>query len=184
MAARRFPAILISMLCFSLGGAGTLALGGCSGGVSEPTATDNGRYMVPAIIKGEKFILETALTEPERQLGLGGKAEIPDDGGMVFAFPASQKKVQRFYMAGCLVDIDIAYVDDTGRVVKMYTMPKEPPRGDDEAEWDYYDRLPLYSSGIAVRYAVEVKAGTLRRLGVVEGDQIEMDWEWLKANAR
>ncbi len=183
MAARRIPVILISAVCLAFGGAGAM-LGGCSGGMAEPAATDNGRYMVPAVIKGERFTLETALTEPERQLGLGGRAEIPADGGMVFAFPASQKKVQQFYMAGCLVDIDIAYVDDTGRVVRMYTMPKEPPRREDESEWDYYDRLPRYSSGVPVRYAVEVKAGTLRRLGVVEGDRIEMDWEWLKENAR
>ena len=183
MAAPRIPAILITTVCLTILGSSGLLAGGCSGGISEPTAIENGRYLVPATIAGEKFTLETALTEAQRQLGLGGRAEVPADGGMVFAFPASQKKVQRFYMAKCLVDIDIAYVDDSGRVVKMYTMPKEPPQGEDEPEWDYIDRLPLYSSGVPVRYAVEVKAGTLRRLGVKEGDRIEMDWEWLKASA-
>jgi uncharacterized membrane protein (UPF0127 family) len=170
--------------CLALLSPVAMVSGGCSGGLSEPVATENGRYMVPAIIAGEKFTLETSLTDEQRRLGLGGRAEIPEDGGMVFAFPAVRKGVQKFYMAGCLVDIDIAYVDDTGRVVKMYTMPAEPPRGEDEPEWAYIDRLPLYSSGVPVRYAVEVKAGTLRRLGVEEGDRIEMDWEWLKENAR
>lgn len=183
MAARRIPAILITALCLALLGCGGVMAGGCSGGISEPTPTDNGRYLVPATIGGERFELETALNDEQRQLGLGGRAEIPEKGGMVFAFPPSRKAIQTFYMARCLVDIDIAYVDDSGRVVKMYTMPKEPAQREDETELQYISRLPLYSSGVPVRYAVEVKAGTLRRLGVNEGDRIEMDWEWLKANA-
>lgn len=183
MAASRIPAILITAACMTVSGASVLSVGGCSSGITEPTPTENGRYLVPATIGGERFTLETSLNDEQRALGLGGREEIPEDGGMVFAFPASRKAVQRFYMAKCLVDIDIAYVDDSGRVVKMYTMPKEPPRREDESELEYISRLPLYSSGVPVRYAVEVKAGTLRRLGVNEGDRIEMDWEWLKANA-
>ncbi|MCR9216916.1 MAG: DUF192 domain-containing protein [bacterium] len=181
MAARRIPAILISALCVAIP---VLGAGGCSGGITEPTATEDNRYLVPATIGGEKFVLETSLTDEQRRLGMGGREEIPEDRGMVFAFPASRNGVQRFYMAGCLVDIDIAYVDDSGRVTKMYTMPKEPPRGEDETLDEYIARLPLYSSGVPVRYAVELKAGTLRRLGVKEGDRIEMDWEWLKEMAR
>ncbi len=183
MAAPRIPAILITVASMAVASAGALSASGCSGGITEPTPTENGRYLVPATIAGERFTLETSLNDEQRQLGLGGREEVPESGGMVFAFPASRKAVQTFYMANCLVDIDIAYVDDSGRVVRMYTMPKEPPRGENESEFEYINRLPLYSSGVPVRYAVEVKAGTLRRLGVNEGDRIEMDWEWLKANA-
>ncbi len=184
MAARRIPAILISALCVAIPVFGAFSATGCSSGITEPTPTDDNRYLVPATIGGEKFVLETSLTDDQRRLGMGGREEIAEDGGMVFAFPASRKGVQKFYMADCLVDIDIAYVDDSGRVTKMYTMPKEPPRGEDETLDEYIDRLPLYSSGVPVRYAVELKAGTLRRLGVKEGDRIEMDWEWLKEMAR
>ena len=184
MAARRIPAILIGALCVAIPLLGTLSATGCSGGITEPTPTDDNRYLLPATIGGEKFTLETSLIEEQRRLGLGGRQEVPERGGMVFAFPPSRKAVQQFYMADCVIDIDIAYVDDSGRIAKMYTMPKEPPRGEDETLDQYIARLPLYSSRVAVRYAVELRAGTLRTLGVKEGDRIEMDWEWLKEMAR
>jgi len=174
--------LIVMLAACALLGAGALPAAGCSN--SEARPMENGRYLVTARIKGETFKLETALTEAERRLGLGGREEVPADGGMVFAFPPSQKRVQTFYMADCLVDIDIAYVDDTGRVVTMYTMPAEPPRGENESEWDYIDRLPLYSSRVPVRYVVELRAGTLRRLGVEQGDRVEIDWDWLKERAQ
>lgn len=182
MAGRWNRSMLMLACIAALLSGGVLPAMGCTNG--EPELTENGRYLVNAVIKGERFRLETALTEAERRRGLGGREEVPKNGGMVFAFPASQKRVQTFYMADCLVDIDIAYVDDSGRVVKTYTMPAEPLRRPDEDEWDYIQRLPLYSSVVPVRYVVELRAGTLDRLGVKEGDRIEMDWEWLKEHAR
>lgn len=184
MAHRRNQSTFAVTVCAAVLAGGVLPASGCSNGSAEPQLTENGRYIVSAEVGGERFKLQTALNDAERRRGLGGVEEIAEDGGMVFAFPVSQKKVQRFYMADCLVDIDIAYLDDSGRVATMYTMPAEPPRGEDESEWDYTDRLPLYSSRVPVRYAVELRAGTLRRLGVKEGDRIGLDLDWLKQQAQ
>ena len=139
-----------------------------------------GRELVT--IAGEHFFLEPALDTRARTRGLGGREQIEPDGGMVFAFP--YKAPLQFVMRDCPIPIDIAYLDDTGRVVRLYEMAVEPARGPDESAMAYEMRLTRYPSELPVRYVVEVAAGTWRRLGIKQGDQFTLDLEGLKARAR
>jgi uncharacterized protein len=153
------------------------ALAACSSpSASSPTATES------VEIGGETFQLQLALNEAARQKGLGGVASLAKDGGMLFVFTDAAPR--SFWMYGCIMDIDIAYVGPLGRVLSVYTMPKEPLKGADETEDAYRARLAHYPSMSAARYVIEVAPGTFERLGVKVGTMLELDRERLKTLAR
>jgi len=142
---------------------------------------------VPVVIAGETFNLEAALDDPARIRGLGGRATIEPKGGMVFVFPQAHR--MEFLMRDCLADIDIAFLDDGGRVLALHAMKVEPPRTAEEPVREYpndpyENRLKRYSSRFPSRVAVEFAGGTLARLGVKEGDKVSIDLAPLKARAR
>lgn len=145
---------------------------------------------VPVIVKGKTFRMEPALDDPTRIRGLGGRTTIEPDGGMIFVFPFAHR--MEFIMRDCPVDIDIAFLDDSGRVLALYAMKVEEPRRADEPTSpdprtirDAYEaRLTKYSSRFNSRIAVEFAGGTLAGLGVKEGDVIEVDLAPLKARTK
>jgi uncharacterized protein len=141
-------------------------------------------------IDGEWFHLELALDPIDRFKGLSGREHIEPDGGMLFVFPRPSD--QRFVMRDCLVDIDIIFLDPSGRITAMHHMPVEPPR-DPETEPlgpnglapKYEARLKKYPSRYPAQLAIELAGGTLKRLDLSEGDLIQFrDLEGLKARAR
>lgn len=149
-------------------------------GCQTTPAAPPGRERVT--IDGQHFFLEPALDQSTRIRGLGGRTTIEPAGGMIFVFPF--KNQLQFVMRDCETAIDIAFLDDTGRVVRMYEMPTEPSRREDESPGAYEMRLKRYNSDFPVRYVVEVAPGTWQRLGVKPGDQFTFDVEGLKARAR
>lgn len=155
-----------------------LTLAGCSRSPAPNSET--------VAIKGETFTLELALDEAARARGLKGRSSIPDHGGMLFVFPDSKVAVQSFWMHECLVDIDIIYLDRRGTVTAVHRMKAQPLRQPDESEADYQERMRTagYSSSYPAQFAIELKAGTLDRLGVRADDRIELDTARLKDMAR
>lgn len=136
---------------------------------------------IAATIAGEAFELEVAADNATRFRGLGGRASLPDRRGMIFAFPFSERL--EFVMRDCLMDIDIAYLDNDGVVLTLHEMVIEP-RDEDEADADYERRLVRYPSRFPARFAVEVRGGLFRELGVQVGDVIVFDGAALKKQAR
>jgi uncharacterized membrane protein (UPF0127 family) len=171
----------------------------------QPQSEDDGR--VRAVIKGETFRLVPALNDADRLVGLAWTEFVPPDeaddqwtfdtpldaegepeiktlgtdAGLIFVFPRRIKL--NFIMRNCVAPIDVAFLDDTGRVVTMHTMPVEPLRREGERPFAYEQRLTRYPSVFPVRIAVEVAGGTFERLGLEQGDRIEVDLEPLKAAA-
>ncbi len=153
---------------------------------------------------GKKFTLEVAGDDAVRMKGLGGRTSIAEDGGMIFTFTRSQRgSVMTFVMRDCPIDIDILYLDGAGRVLTTYTMKAEPPRAEDEGvagdsdlntvtdtkrrEGDvkYESRLKkIYTSRFPCTFVIEVKPGTIAKLGVKEGDKVELDADGLKQVAK
>lgn len=140
---------------------------GCSNGPTEKVA-----------IKGQPFELEVVTTDAAIQKGLGGRTSIPENGGMLFVFPSAQQR--RFYMKGCLVNIDILFLDPLGRVTAIHTMHAESLRGPNETEASYEQRLKRYQSVYAAQYAIELKAGRIAQLGLQQGDKVDIPVDCLK----
>jgi len=132
---------------------------------------------LPVEIGERTFELELALTPGERYQGLSDREHIPADGGMLFVFPDDRVRVQRFVMRQCLVPIDIIFLDPGQRIVAMHEMQVEPydtPEG----------QLTPYASRYPAQYAIELAGGTLRELGLSEGERIDLPAERLKAAAQ
>jgi len=137
---------------------------------------------LPLTIAGQPFRVELALTPEARASGLMYREQIPADGGMLFAYPTSH--LQSFFMKNCRVDIDLAFLDTQGRVVATYAMRAEPPRQPGEPEVAYDGRMPRYLSGLPAQFALELRGGRLRELGISIGDRLELPIEELVRLAR
>jgi uncharacterized membrane protein (UPF0127 family) len=133
-------------------------------------------------IHGQTFTLDLAADNPTRMLGLGGRESIPENGGMLFVFPESRGL--RFVMRDCPVPIDVMFLDPTGVVTAVHTMPPEEPQGPEETDFMYESRLAKYSSRFPAQFAIELKGGRIAELGVEPGDTIDLDLERLKRLAR
>lgn len=162
--------------------AAIVALGAMASCVEEPPAKNDGVERARVKIATTTFDLELALDEPSRIRGLSGREEIEPRGGMLFVFPDAQ--VRAFVMRNCPTPIDIAFLDDAGRVLVIHEMKVEEPQREGESDFAYESRLPLYMSRFPSRFAVEVRGGTLRTLDLKPGDLIRFDAEGLKARAR
>lgn len=133
-------------------------------------------------IQGRRYDLELALTRETRATGFSGRNQIPADGGMLFVYPQPQPLV--FWMHLCLVDIDVAFLDSQGRVMALYEMPMEPPPGSQESLIAYRQRLKRYPSPQAGQFALELRAGSLRGLGLKVGDKLDLPLAELVRQAR
>lgn len=130
------------------------------------------------VIAGETFQLEVAADPAMRERGLMGRTEIAADGGMLFIYPRPQ--VMSFWMANCLIDIDVIFLDADGLVVATHKMKAEPPKTNDESQAAYEARMKRYSSRRAAQFAIELKAGSIERLVLKTGQRITLEIERLK----
>jgi uncharacterized membrane protein (UPF0127 family) len=154
-----------------------LAAGAAGGGCDRSSPPVEGG-IEQVEIGGRTFSLELAMTTESRTKGLGGRASVPEDGGMLFVF--TDARLRSFWMYDCLTAIDIAFVDPIGYVTAIHTMPAEPPRREDESDFAYRDRLPGYSSRYRAQFAVELAPGMFESLGIKEGDRLSIPADRLK----
>ena len=150
----------------------TLPLASCS------NAPANAPTTVDVTVGGKTFRCKPALDNASREQGLGGVASLAPDEGMLFAFNDAAERT--FWMRGCVMDLDIAFIDPQGFVTAVHTMPKEPLQAQGENEADYLARLVRYPSGGKAKYVLEVAPGTLAPLGVRRGSRAEFDRDALK----
>lgn len=140
--------------------------------LARPAAAQGGLPTRTLLLAGVAYELELAADPASRERGLMGRGEIPPRGGMLFAFPDDAPRA--FWMKGCLVDIDIAFLDRRGVVVATHRMRAEPARLSGESEAAYEGRLRHYASGLPARFAVELRAGSLVRLGLRPGSEVDV----------
>jgi uncharacterized protein len=115
--------------------------------------------------EGAHEVLARIAAEPaDRRQGLMGVEHLPDDAGMLFAFPDDRDG--GFWMKNTLVPLDIAFADASGTIVAIERMVPC-----DE------DPCPTYEPGTEYRVALEVPGGWLGERGVEVGDRL--DWDHL-----
>jgi uncharacterized membrane protein (UPF0127 family) len=111
-------------------------------------------------INGTTWRVEVAQTRATRTKGMGGRRELADGTGMVFLFRSERPR--SFWMKDCLIPLDIAFLDSTGTVVNLYTMPVEANPSNPTGR---------YASNLPAAFVLEVPAGGLARAGVRIGQQ-------------
>ena len=107
--------------------------------------------------RGEaRVLVEIADSPEERARGLMFRKDL--QGGMLFVF--EEEEMLGFWMKNTITALDIAFARMDGRIVTIHTMPPLT--------------LRTFPSLEPVMFALEVKAGTFQRLGIVEGDRIDI----------
>ncbi len=89
--------------------------------------------------------------------------EIADDQGMLFVF--NDETIRGFWMRNTITPLDIAFARANGTIVKIWQMPPQT--------------LQTFSSIEPAMFALEMKQGTFARLGIKEGDRIDIPPEVL-----
>jgi uncharacterized membrane protein (UPF0127 family) len=168
---RRTPAPIAALIASSI-----IALGAAS------CDSANSTTHAEVTVAGKVFHCRISADDATREKGLGGVASLAPDEGMIFVFADSRER--SFWMVDCIMDIDIAFIDPSGFVTAVHTMPKEPLRGEGESVDTYYSRLKRYPSAGPAQFALEVAPGTLRTLGIRRGSRLEFDRDSLKTLAK
>ncbi len=152
--------------------------------VSAPGTPDAGQSgatvaRIRAVIGGQAFALEAVREEGAQELGMGGREAIGLREGMLFDFRIAEPQV--FVMRDCSVPLDLLFVDERSVIDSVHSMLPEPPRGEGEQRGDahgeaaYTARLRGYMSEGPARYAIEVRGGVIRELGLRPGHKVVLD---------
>ncbi len=114
-------------------------------------------------LKGERFSVEIADDEAERQRGLMFRETMAPSAGMLFLF--ERKEPLAFWMKNTRIPLDILYFDEQWKLVGWSLNTPPCSRG---------DQCPSYPSQAPARYVLELNAGTSERLGVKLGDSLDV----------
>ena len=102
--------------------------------------------------------VEYATTTEARELGLGGRTEIPEDYGMLFVFPVDD--YYGFWMEDAMVPLDIFWLDAQGQTVFIMA---------DIATSTYPD---VFYPTTPARYVLETVAGFAREHDIRVGSKL------------
>ena len=155
---------------------GALALvAGIEGGCGESSDRRNDLSAMETsrlTIEDQVFEVWVARSEGQCSTGLMNVAQeemapLPDgaERGMLFIF--EQEKPLSFWMKNTIIPLDIAYIRQDGRIVSTHTMAPLETRS--------------YGSAAPAKYALEVSAGLFDKLGIGQGDHVEIPESVLKA---
>ena len=118
-------------------------------------------------VEGFTFLVDVADTYERRSLGLGGRDGMAREVGMWFDMGGTGSAT--FWMRGMRFPIDIVWISG-GYVVTGVAerLPFPEPGTPDSA-------LPLYPSGVPIRYVLEINAGLAEEMGIGEGSVVRFD---------
>ncbi len=138
-----------------------LALRAMAGGPPAPEFTDS-VLDIKTLDKEISIAIQLATTPEQQSYGLMFREEVPENYGMLFDF-RMHKDVITMWMKNTLVPLDILFIDKRGKIVHIVenTVPLS---------------LDIISSEVPVSAALEMKAGEVKRLGVVPGDKVLHAW--------
>ena len=129
-------------------------------------------------LAGKPFTLELALDNDSRMHGLSDRKSIADDGGMLFVFPEPEQT--QFVMRRCYVPIDLIFIDDDGYIDSLHRMKVIEPIGGEQ----WMHPTTGYASVGSIQFVIELKGGTLDKLGLKRGDRIDLPRDQLQSMAQ
>ena len=135
----------------------------CSPGPAAPP-DDGGLPAVTFEGRGARARVEVAATPEARERGLMFRDVLPEDQGMLFAYP--DDRVLGFWMKNCRVPLSAAFLDREGKVLNIEEMAPGAGIPDDD--------LRRYESAGEARFVLEMEAGWFARRGVRPGDRADL----------
>jgi len=117
--------------------------------------TDAERLVIETGAGPVAFTVELALSPADRASGLMNRTSMAADHGMLFKFDQSRQVLM--WMKNTPLPLDMLFIDEAGTVVRI------------AKETTPYSEAIIPSGG-AVRYVLELNAGTADRRGISAGD--------------
>lgn len=117
-------------------------------------------YLTPLEIKDKMFHLWLALNPLQHTEGLSfvSSDAVPHRYGMLFIYPENQERT--FWMKDTFLDLDIAFIKESGEVSDVYSMER--------------DSYEFFSSTEEVRYVLELRRGVFKEIALKAGDKIQL----------
>lgn len=131
---------------------------------AEPASLEVVRATVHTSERRLTLDVEVARTSAERSRGLMEREHLAADSGMLFLYDSQQAANNGFWMYRTLIPLDIAFLDEEGRVAAMHRMV---PCGSERPA-----DCPVTTPGVPYHAALEVNAGYFDEHGVDIGDHV------------
>ncbi|HEX3994169.1 MAG TPA: DUF192 domain-containing protein [Acetobacteraceae bacterium] len=120
-------------------------------------AAGNGTLEIVSASGVHAFTVELATNDAERERGLMYRKSMPQGHGMLFDFQHEQPL--SFWMHNTYIPLDMIFIRGDGRIAHI--VENATPMSD-----------ALIPSTVPVRAVLEVIAGTVRDLGIADGDKV------------
>jgi len=109
-------------------------------------------------VAGKELSVEVARTEPQREKGLMGRKSLGPREGMLFVFDRDDHLA--FWMKNTPMALSIAFLSSEGKILQIEDME---PLSENTVR-----------SRLSARYALELRKGAFRDLGVEEGEWVKL----------
>lgn len=116
-----------------------------------------------ATLGGVDFQVMLARSDQEKAKGLMYFDSLADNEAMLFVYPSPRQ--MSFWMLNTKIPLDLIFLSDQ-LVVTEFIESMQPGYGKSLSQ------LPRYVSQMPAQYALEVKAGTVKKLGISPGDSL------------
>lgn len=110
---------------------------------------------------GRELSVEVADTEESRRLGLMFREKLEWDEGMLLVF--EKDDFHSIWMKNCKIPLDIIWLSRDGKIVHMKKSAQPCPANED---------CPSFAPFRKSRYVLEVRAGTVLKHSLKNGDEI------------
>lgn len=107
---------------------------------------------------------EVVSTPEARNRGLGGRARLDENAGMLFVYPSAEPRT--FWMKDCLIALDIAFIGEDRRILNVATLPAAAGLPD--------ALVPKADSAGPTRWVLETGAGWFARHRIGAGDVVDV----------
>jgi uncharacterized protein len=146
-------------------------LAGCEEG-KEPAVASPVRWdTAQVVIRGAgsaRLLVEVSKTEAQHTYGLMARPSLDPESGMIFLYDSVQAGDRGYWMFRTKMPLDIAFMDSTGVIARILTMPPC------ESEL-YADACPTYRPEVRYKSTLEVNEGWFGRHGVALGDTVVLE---------
>jgi len=143
--------------------------GGGADAPAPPTSSiafDTGEVRIETAADTFELEVEIAERPEQRSQGLMERLSMAEDAGMIFLFEREQPVGAGFYMYRTRIPLDIAFIDENGRIIAILAM--EPCASPNPAT------CPRYSPNAPYHATLEVNSGYFARHGIGVGDRVTL----------
>lgn len=109
--------------------------------------------------------VEIARSEAQHEQGLSGRRALDPQSGMVFQFPGVRSGDEGFWMVGAEVPLDIAFISEDGRILRILSMDLCQDGSSDQPCRGYFP-------GVEYSSALETNQGWFDRNGIGVGSRV------------